>query len=325
VLAAVTSGDPEVEAAGMELGASWIVGEVRKRALETAPDAASRQPLRPHAIRALGALGGPEAETILKDITLRPEDPQNITALQALLRISREAGVAAAGGILSRCENVPLIRGVFTVVAESDGALDQLAGHLDTEEMSEAHGGHLREAWIAAGVVHGKLDALLDRVAGLKPAGLEYGEPLIGELVVAAKKGDVAKGEAAFKSATLGCFGCHTVGGQGGSIGPDLSAVGSGVPPERIVTEVLWPGKQVKEGFSLTRLTLKNNRVLQGYLQKNRDEGRILLRDFATGRMHEIPAADRAEPLTRRTGGSPELFDRIARPTLKNPPDFLHS
>ena len=48
--------------------------------------------------------------------------------------------------------------------------------------------------------------------------------------------------------------------------------------------------KQVKEGFSLTRLTFNDNRVVQGYLQRGRDNKLLLLRDFASGEIHEIPA-----------------------------------
>ena len=70
----------------------------------------------------------------------------------------------------------------------------------------------------------------------------------------------------------MGCAACHKIGDSGGIIGPDLSAVGSGVPGERIVTEVLWPTRQVKDGFSLTLLTLKDGSVLQGYLIRLRGE-----------------------------------------------------
>ncbi len=156
--------------------------------------------------------------------------------------------------------------------------------------MSPQQGERLRAAWIAAGVVHERLADRIDRIAGVTTAGWEYSERLVAELVAAARAGDPVKGQATFHSASMGCAACHTIGDSGGTIGPDLSALGSGVPPERIVTEVLWPGKQVKEGFSLTRLTLKDDRVVQGYLQKGRDEKLVLLRDFASGEIHEIPA-----------------------------------
>jgi len=64
------------------------------------------------------------------------------------------------------------------------------------------------------------------------------------------------------------------------------------VPFERIVTEVIWPTLQVKEGFSLTRVVTKKSQTLQGYEQASREKEKILLRDFATGLMHRISKDD---------------------------------
>ena len=60
------------------------------------------------------------------------------------------------------------------------------------------------------------------------------------------------------------------------------------MPFERIVTEVMWPTLQVKEGFSLTRVVTKKSQTLQGYEQASRDKDKMLLRDFASGIMHRI-------------------------------------
>ena len=57
------------------------------------------------------------------------------------------------------------------------------------------------------------------------------------------------------------------------------------------MTEVLWPARQVKEGYSLSRVTTKGGEVLQGYSQASRDDEVLLLRDFATADLHEIPVA----------------------------------
>ena len=105
---------------------------------------------------------------------------------------------------------------------------------------------------------------------------------------IAGKEGNPNAGAELFKSAKLGCIACHKIDDTGGVIGPDLSALGSGVPFERIVTEVMWPTLQVKEGFSLTRVVTKKSQTLQGYEQASRDKDMILLIVFSSGRMHRI-------------------------------------
>ncbi|MCP4730668.1 MAG: c-type cytochrome [Roseibacillus sp.] len=132
-----------------------------------------------------------------------------------------------------------------------------------------------------------ELGAALDRMAGLE-AGPEYDEERVRNLVVAARRGNRERGAEVFLSSQAGCAACHQVGGAGGMIGPDLSAVGSGLLPERIVTEVLWPRLQVKEGYALSRIITRDGGVQQGYVQASRDEGILLLRDFATSSLHEI-------------------------------------
>jgi len=292
VLAAVMDDDSEVAAAGMDLAASWMIEEIRPRALTEAVDITAETSMRSHAIRALGAIGGADAEATLKEITLRRGDPLQLSALKALLVVSRDAGVDAASEILLQNEPLALNRGVFQALAASEGSLPLLAGRWEGGQASHEQGKRLRAAWIAAGVVNPQLAARIDQIAGVTTAGMEYSEGLVRELVTAAQSGDPVKGKVAYHSASMGCAACHQVGDAGGIIGPDLSAVGSGVPAERLVTEVLWPDRQVKDGFSLTRLTLKDGTVLQGYLQKGRDEKQTLLRDFASGRTREIPAGE---------------------------------
>lgn len=290
VLAAVMDDNSEIAAAGLELAACWKVTEARARALKAASDVASPTSLREGSIRALGALGGAGAEATLQGIALRLADPLQISALKALFAVSREAAADAALQILLQSEQLPLSREVFKVVAESAGSADLLAGRLEIARVSPQQGERLRAAWIAAGVVHERLADRIDRIAGVTTAGWEYSERLVAELVAVAQTGDPVKGKATFHSANMGCAACHKIGDFGGTIGPDLSALGSGLSPERIATEVLWPMKQVKEGFSLTRLTFNDNRVVQGYLQRGRDNKLLLLRDFASGEIHEIPA-----------------------------------
>ncbi len=88
--------------------------------------------------------------------------------------------------------------------------------------------------------------------------GLPPGEAAtVAALLADARRGgDVGRGAALFASSRLACLGCHKVAGQGGVIGPDLSALGVCVPPEEIVGSVLWPQLQVKAGYEAVTLAL---------------------------------------------------------------------
>src|SRR5262249_51755424 len=93
---------------------------------------------------------------------------------------------------------------------------------------------------------------------------------------------------------------CHRVGDQGGSVGPELSAAGLCLKPEEIVESVLWPRRQVKDGFAAISVATADGRVHQGYPQAE-TASHLVLRDPATGDAVRIA---RAEIEATRTDGT---------------------
>jgi len=59
--------------------------------------------------------------------------------------------------------------------------------------------------------------------------------------------GDAVRGATLFTS--RGCAGCHLVRGAGGVNGPDLSFVGSRLPPDQLRKSILEPNAQVDQAF----------------------------------------------------------------------------
>jgi putative heme-binding domain-containing protein len=194
-----------------------------------------------------------------------------------------------------------------------EGAARALADELEKKGVDAPRALFLYEQWIASGLFDVELSGVISQLAGVEIGGYEFSESLAKELARLAKeKGDRVKGEALFHSQKLGCAACHQLGEVGGTLGPDLSAVGSGVPPERIVTEVLWPDRQVKAGFVLNSITLNDNRVFHGYVKQSRDENQILLFDFVTRQTRDL---SKNEIKSRDSVGSlmPETAQSLTR------------
>jgi len=78
-------------------------------------------------------------------------------------------------------------------------------------------------------------------------------------------RGDVKRGEAVLRRAELGCLACHAVKGQGGTIGPDLGAVGTAQPIDFIIGAILEPQKEVKEGYMAVSISTQEGDEYQGY------------------------------------------------------------
>ena len=289
LLRAVESGDEALQIAALDLVRHWRVQELQQNVLKAMAGAKAGTELFSSAVRAFGALAGKDGISLLAEYAGSFDRPQP-AALRAILEIDAAAAAREVAGLFQHVQvsSGEAVREILTEFAAREGTLKLLGAELSKGKIAKDQGAFLREQWLATGVVDAEFSALLDGLAGVQISGFEFSDALVKELAEAAKQGDRARGQKIFGSARAGCAACHRVGKIGGVIGPDLSAVGSGVLPERIVTEVVWPARQAKEGYSLTRVTLKGGQVLQGYEQENRDDKVVLLRDFASTEMHEI-------------------------------------
>jgi putative heme-binding domain-containing protein len=101
------------------------------------------------------------------------------------------------------------------------------------------------------------------------------------------QQGDAARGEKVFRRADLSCLKCHAVAQAGGSVGPDLSPIGSISPVDYIVNSILNPNLAVKEQYVTRRVLTTDGEILTG-VQIDRDDQKLRLRD-ATGKIVTVP------------------------------------
>jgi putative membrane-bound dehydrogenase-like protein len=85
--------------------------------------------------------------------------------------------------------------------------------------------------------------------------------------------GDKAKGQALF---TAICQSCHSVGGQGGQIGPVLNGAGA-LGVEALLRNILTPNAAMEPGYRVFRVELKDGDVLDG-IRVSEDKDAIVLR-----------------------------------------------
>ncbi len=90
---------------------------------------------------------------------------------------------------------------------------------------------------------------------------------------LANKAGDLTKGKALFTSI---CQQCHSVGGQGGQVGPVLNGAGA-LGVEALLRNILTPSAAMEPGYRMFRVELKDGDVLDGILVSQTAEA-ILLR-----------------------------------------------
>ena len=90
---------------------------------------------------------------------------------------------------------------------------------------------------------------------------------------MADKAGDLTRGRTLF---TAICQQCHSVGGQGGQVGPVLNGAGA-LGVEALLRNLLTPSAAMEPGYRLFRVELKEGDVLDGILV-SQDANAIILR-----------------------------------------------
>jgi putative membrane-bound dehydrogenase-like protein len=82
------------------------------------------------------------------------------------------------------------------------------------------------------------------------------------------EKGQAEHGRALFHDLKgLACIKCHTVGGQGGSVGPELTSVGAKYPRDELITSVLFPSDRISSGYEPLVLATSDGRVVTGVVK----------------------------------------------------------
>jgi putative heme-binding domain-containing protein len=229
--------------------------------------------------------------TVLKDVARDAKSSRTRSlASTALSRLDLKAAALAAVAVLQNApqEADPVVTAFLARQGGSEALAEALGGVVvpaDTAKMG------LR-ALSTAGRQDEALRTALSKAAGISSASVEYSVDLVKVLgQEALTQGDPAKGEKVFRGTITNCISCHAIGAAGGRVGPDLSAVGTGLPMDMVIESVLWPNRQVKEGFMTTAVITKNDVIYQGF-HASEDKQTLILRDPARDELIRVPIAD---------------------------------
>lgn len=314
--------------AACELAAVWRL-QPAAPAIRDLAAGVTRQsyPVRTAAIRALARLG----ETPER-FTGWLQDPQEnwlvrVAALTALAEVKPALAGSEAAALLDglAAHDEASLMAALTPLLARPAATQALAKALENKPCSKETAGRVQAALTAAGQSDAALLAVLGKILGAKNVQPSYDPAWVATLAAEVKSaGNADKGRAVFQQPLFACTACHQIGGQGGIIGPELDAVGRGVPVELLIEAVVWPGRQIKEGYVATSVTLKDGRRLQGY-KVSEGGGELQLKDLGSGQVSRLALADIQE---HQESGSlmPEgLVVNMTREELRDLVAFLAS
>jgi putative membrane-bound dehydrogenase-like protein len=218
-------------------------------------------------------------------------------AISEAAKVEHLAGVMKSGGIQDRQAALDVLGTMKSKEAATllSSFVDQLTAgtlapelQLDVVSAVEASGTGTLQARLEALVKTRKAETVVE---AFPEALLRGGNPIRGRQVFA-------------QHPAAECTRCHTLGGRGTEVGPNLTRIGSTLTREQVVESLLEPNARIAPGFGTVALTLASGEKVVGTLKEETPTQIVI----AAG----TPPADRRIPMS-------DVKER-ANPTSAMPP-----
>ncbi len=310
----------ELSEQALGLIGQWQVTDLHAAVAALVDDDKSLPPVRLAAVRALGLLGGDDANRLAK-LIVNESVELKLAALDSLSRLSMSAAAAHGAGLLVGGE---ASTGILAPFLNREGGGKALAAALAKRKLEAAPATKALAKLHSLGSSETELMNFLGQAAGIKNTVPAYSADYVVALAKESAKGNAANGRQTFQA--VGCAVCHKIGSATNSgipfIGPELDTIGNTLSTERIIEEVLWPGRHVKEGFSLMQVTTKSGEIYQGYEQRSRSKD-IFLRPLSRMETIRIPNGQVREQTQVGSAMPPGFIAGLKREELRDLIRFL--
>ena len=111
-----------------------------------------------------------------------------------------------------------------------------------------------------------------DRVGKLFQYDVKKLAPEAFEKYAMGHEGNAQSGRRIFAlESGAGCIKCHKLGNEGGEVGPSLSGVGAKYDKAKLVESVLYPSRQILDGYQQTIIRIKKGDVVAGAVRGETD------------------------------------------------------
>ena len=284
--------DPDLQAGALRLAGSWKVSglEDRLAAFLADPDCPPRA--QEAAVEALRRLGSePAAEQLRRLLQRTAGLSQRPAIAEALASMDLARSLDAILGAMDPGIGSARLQGIWEAMLRQKDAEELIREALGDRVLSpEAAEAGLRAAR-SSGRGLGGLQLALERAGGLVPPAGEASQQRVRDLARrASSEGDPDRGEAVYRRPELGCVLCHSIGGVGGRVGPDLTSIGASAPMDYLSESLLLPNEKIKEGYHSLVVETVSGLEHSGVLQSETPEELALLN--AANQLVKVPAAD---------------------------------
>jgi putative heme-binding domain-containing protein len=295
-----SSSNPDLKAAALRLAGQWKLNQFSPELLQEAGKAASPT-IRDASFQSLRELGGASVVQGLQKLAAKDNEiTTRSEAVKALAALDLNKAAPLAIEVLSDTPKEDQALALWRSLLSVKGAAPVFAQALPKSGLPEP----VVKSGLRAAREGGRNEpnlvlALSRNIDQGNDAKTFSPEELKSLLAFIKEKGDPARGEQIYRRTELGCTSCHSIGGVGGKVGPDMTSIGASAQLDYLVESIQFPNRKVKEGFHAIMLETKDGQELSGILVRETDD-QVMIRD-ATNR--EVSVA-KSNIQKRTIGGS---------------------
>jgi len=269
----IQSAPAEVRAAAISAAAQLKIKEAAPALMAIVGDAKHDAKMRVEALKALAATGDVRLEQAVQFAVADKNDQVRSEGN----KLKAQLNPAGAGAVLAE------ILEKSASVAERQGALSALGATQDTKA------DEILVKWmekLVAGNAPGELQLdILDAASKRSGASVKAALEKYNAQIAALKDdpfagfhetlngGDAAAGRKVFfEKIEASCMRCHKIGDQGGDAGPALTDVGAKKDRAFMLESILYPNKQIAQGFESLIVKQKSGKTVVGILKKETEK-----------------------------------------------------
>ncbi|QDU51443.1 PVC-type heme-binding CxxCH protein [Gimesia panareensis] len=316
-----------VRQAAIDCAGLWKIESLQTPIRELAASDQTQVELRKASLFALARLGGNENRVML--LKLSETDPSidlRIAAIAALAEVNVKQAAIQAVNLMSSVETPSQLSAVANIFLQRKGGAGILVNALKGKTISKDTAIQLSRLVQSSGRSNPNLDKAIAAAGGLSSSGAPQPVKLspaeMAQLIQEVRtKGNPQRGEAIFRREDLSCLKCHSIGGAGGKVGPDIISLGGSSQPDYIVDSLLDPNKAVKENYNAVTVVTVQGKVHSGVLVRRTDT-QLVLRD-ANDNLMNVPLDQIDEEVPAASLMPVGLLDKLTRQELVDLVRFL--
>ncbi|QDT28584.1 hypothetical protein Enr10x_39280 [Gimesia panareensis] len=316
-----------VQQAAIDCAGLWKIESLQTPIRELAASDQTQVELRKASLFALARLGGNENRVML--LKLSETDPSidlRIAAIAALAEVNVKQAAIQAVNLMSSVETPAQLSAVANIFLQRKGGAGILVNALKGKTISKDTAIQLSRLVQSSGRSNPNLDKAIAAAGGLSSSGAPQPVKLspaeMAQLIQEVRtKGNPQRGEAIFRREDLSCLKCHSIGGAGGKVGPDIISLGGSSQPDYIVDSLLDPNKAVKENYNAVTVVTVQGKVHSGVLVRRTDT-QLVLRD-ANDNLMNVPLDQIDEEVPAASLMPVGLLDKLTRQELVDLVRFL--